>query len=162
MKINGSCYCGGVSYTANSSTPYPYMQCYCSFCRKTGGSGGYGINIMAEAETLTITGEDNLLFHHGNDHDPETDELIENENKRYFCKHCGSPMWSADPRWAEWIYPFASNIDTALPKPPEILHIMLDFKAPWVTVPEGKGHRHFNRYPDESILDWHKRHGLNG
>ena len=135
MKIKGSCYCGAVSYTANSVTPYPYIHCYCSFCRKTAGSGGYGINIMAEAPTLTITGEDNLVFHHGKDHDPETDELVENENKRYFCKHCGSPMWAADPRWGEWIYPFASSIDTTLPKPPEILHIMLDFAAPWLTVP---------------------------
>ena len=161
MKIEGSCYCGAVSYTAISTTPYPYMHCYCSFCRKTGGSGGYGINIMAEASTLSISGEKNLAFHHGREHKKDSDELIENKNKRYFCKHCGSPMWSADPRWPEWIYPFASSIDTALPKPPEILHIMLDFAAPWTEVPKGEGRRHFKRYPDEGIMDWHQRHGLN-
>jgi len=162
MKINGSCYCGGVTFTAETSTPYPYMRCYCSFCRKTGGSGGYGINIMADAATLTVTGEDNLLFHHGKEHDAKTDQLIENEGKRYFCRYCGSPLWGADPRWPEWIYPFASSIDTELPTPPEIVHIMLDFAAPWVNVPSGQGHKHFKRYPDESIMEWHTRHGLKG
>ena len=181
MNIEGSCYCGGVRFSAESHTPYPYMHCYCSFCRKTSGSGGYGINIMAQADSLVIEGEANLLYHHGMEHDPETDELVENQNRRYFCRHCGSPLWAADPRWApyiglvvsvgsplwaadprwsEWIYPFASSINTALPRPPEIVHIMLDFAIPWIEIPSGKGHRHFKRYPDESILAWHQRHGL--
>jgi hypothetical protein len=59
---------------------------------------------------------------------------------------------------AQWIYPFAGAIDS--PLPPEIVHIMLDFKAAWVEVPAGAGHRHFRRYPDQSILEWHRRHGL--
>ena len=160
MNIEGSCYCGAVSYSALSQTPYPYMHCYCSFCRKTGGSGGYGINIMALADSLCITGEQNLRFHHGMEHDTNTDELTENENHRYFCRQCGSPLWSADPRWPQWIYPFASSVNTPLPKPPQIVHIMLDFAAPWVEVPSGENHLHFQRYPDESIQQWHQRHGL--
>ena len=160
MKIEGSCYCGAVKFSAITHTPYPYMRCYCSFCRKTSGSGGYGINIMAQAESLVVEGEDNLAFHHGMEHDPKTDELVKNQNRRYFCRHCGSPLWAADPRWGEWIYPFASSIATDLPRPPEIVHIMLDFAVQWVEIPSGAGHRHFKRYPDESILAWHKRHGL--
>jgi hypothetical protein len=160
MKIEGSCYCGAVRFSAESKTPYPYMRCYCSFCRKTSGSGGYGINIMAQAESLEIEGEANLLFHHGMEHDPETDELVENQNRRYFCRHCGSPLWAADPRWSEWIYPFASIVNTTLPRPPEVVHIMLDFAVPWIDIPVGEGHQHFKRYPDESILAWHQRHGL--
>ena len=79
---------------------------------------------------------------------------------RYFCRECGSPLWAADPRWAEWIFPYASAVNTPLPVPPETVHIMLDFKAPWIEVPTGKAHKHFDRYPDESIIDWHQRHGL--
>ena len=160
MKIEGSCYCGATRFSVISHTPCPYMRCYCTFCRKTSGSGGYGINIMAQAESLVVTGENNLVYHHGKEHDPETDELAENQNRRYFCRHCGSPLWAADPRWADSIYPFASSINTALPRPPEVVHIMLDFAAPWVEIPRGEGHRHFQRYPDESIADWHRRHGL--
>jgi hypothetical protein len=160
MKIDGSCYCGTVKFSANSHTPYPYMRCYCSYCRKTSGSGGYGINIMAQADTLVVSGEKELVFHHGMQHDPETDALVPSPGKRYFCRHCGSPMWATDPRWAEWFYPFATSINSPLPRPPETVHIMLDFVAPWVTVPAGTGHRHFDRYPDEGILAWHQRHGL--
>ena len=33
-------------------------------------------------------------------------------------------------------------------------------EAPWVEAPTGENHKHFRRYPDESIEDWHRRHGL--
>jgi hypothetical protein len=136
------------------------MRCYCSFCRKTSGSGGYGINIMAQADKLEIKGEENLRFHHGMEHEEKADKLITNQNRRYFCQHCGSPLWAADPRWPDWIYPFAGSIDTELPTPPETVHIMLDFAAPWVEIPVGPTHKQFRRYPEESIEQWHKRHGL--
>lgn len=162
MRIEGSCYCGAVRYSAVSRTPYPYMRCYCSICRKTAGGGGYAINIMAEADTLEVAdAEGRLAFHHGGVDDPEQPgQTRESPGRRYFCNACGSALWVADPRWPQWIYPFASAIDSPLPVPPESVHIMLDFKAPWVEVPEGRGHRHFRRYPDEAIVEWHRRHGL--
>lgn len=160
MKIEASCYCGAVTFSATSHTPYPYMRCYCSLCRKTSGSAGYGINIMAQADSLQISGADALAWHFGFEHDPVTDALRQNRNRRHFCARCGSPLWAADPRWPQWFYPYAGSVDTPLPEPPEQVHIMLDFVAPWVRVPQGQGHRHFCRYPDESIEAWHKRHGL--
>ena len=39
---------------------------------------------------------------------------------------------------------------------------MLDFKAPWVEVPSGPNDVHFAQYPEESLEDWHRRHGLLG
>lgn len=160
LELEGRCYCKAVRFTVSSHTPYPYMHCYCSFCRTTSGSGGYGINIMADASTLSFTGENSLGSHHGKYHDEVTDELKPSPGLRYFCQECGSPLWAVDPRWPQWIYPFASAVITPLPDPPETVHIMLDFKAPWVKVPSGDSHRHFNRYPNESIVDWHRRHGL--
>ena len=160
LKLDGGCYCKTVSFSVLSHTPYPYMRCYCSFCRKTSGSGGYGINIMAQAKTLTVVGDASIGSHHGRYHDANTDVLKQSPGLRHFCRQCGSPLWASDPRWPEWIYPFASAVDTPLPLAPETVHIMLDFKAPWVVVPTGQGHRLFDRYPDESILDWHHRHGL--
>jgi hypothetical protein len=160
LKLDGGCYCKAVTFSALSHAPYPYMRCYCSFCRQTSGSGGYGINIMADADTLICTGEATLGSHHGMYHDAATDELIQSPGLRYFCRDCGSPLWAADPRWPKWIYPYASAIRTPLQTPPETVHIMLDFRAPWVEVPKGENHRHFGRYPDESIVQWHQRHGL--
>jgi len=160
MKLEGGCYCGAISFSLVSRTPYPYMRCYCSFCRTTSGSGGFGINIMGEADSMSVTGETSLGFHHGMYHDAASDELKQSPGRRYFCRECGSPLWAADPRWPQWVYPYASAVRTALPVPPELVHIMLDFKAPWVVVPSGENHRYFARYPDESIVDWHRRHGL--
>ena len=57
MRLEGSCHCGAVQFSMESRTPYPYMRCYCSICRKTGGGGGYAINLMAAADTLQVKGE---------------------------------------------------------------------------------------------------------
>ena len=161
MKVQGSCYCGSVKFSAISHTPYPYMRCYCSICRKTAGGGGYAINIMAQADTLKVEGQEHVAIHQARIEDADRPgQFRTSTGKRHFCSRCGSALWIADAEWPEWIYPFASAIDTPLPKPPETFHIMLEFTAPWVTVPQGQGHRRFPRYPEESILDWHKRHGL--
>src|SRR5262250_3895757 len=60
MKLKGSCYCGAVTFSVASQTPYPYMRCYCSICRKTAGGGGYAINIMGDAPTLRVRGARNV------------------------------------------------------------------------------------------------------
>ena len=54
VELKGSCHCGAVAFTVQSSTPVPYQLCMCSICRKVGGVGG-SINIGAHAETLQIT-----------------------------------------------------------------------------------------------------------
>ena len=72
---------------------------------------------------------------------------------------CASALWVWDPRWPEWVYPFASAIDTPLPKPPEEVEMMLDYAARWAEIPSD-GHVHFAEYPEESIIDWHRKRGL--
>src|SRR5512132_4022379 len=57
MKLEGSCCCRAVKFTFASHTPYPFMRCYCSICRKTDGGGGYAINIMGKADTLRVQGQ---------------------------------------------------------------------------------------------------------
>ena len=54
LELKGSCHCGAVGFTVQSSTPVPYQLCICSICRKVGGVGG-SINLGAHAETLQIT-----------------------------------------------------------------------------------------------------------
>jgi hypothetical protein len=60
--------------------------------------------------------------------------------------------------WPDLVHPFASAIATPLPKPPERVRLMLDYAAPWCEVPTGE--RHFPEYPEESLEEWHRRHGL--
>jgi hypothetical protein len=47
-----------------------------------------------------------------------------------------------------------------LPKPPERVHAALEFAAPWCVIPEGEDERRFALWPEESIAEWHHRHGL--
>ena len=65
-----------------------------------------------------------------------------------------------DPRWPDLIHPFASAIDSDLPKPPQTVHIMQSALANWVTPNIAKGDLVFDTYPEESIAAWHERHGL--
>jgi hypothetical protein len=63
MKLEGSCYCKRVRFSAVSHTPYPYMRCYCCMCRKTGGGGGYAINIMVDVGSMKVEGEQYVEAH---------------------------------------------------------------------------------------------------
>ncbi|KTC92899.1 MULTISPECIES: GFA family protein [Legionella] len=161
MKLNGSCHCQAVKFEVESHTPYPFMYCYCSICRKTAGGGGYAINIMGQADTLTIEGKPSLAIYHAimsRDKQGRPKEI--SEGQRHFCKQCGSCLWIFDPRWPEWVYPFASAIDTPLPKPPERLHILLDYAANWCELASTNQDQRFAQFPKESIEEWHKRHQL--
>jgi len=157
MKLDGSCHCGAVKFSVESKTPYPYMRCYCSICRKTAGGGGYAINIMGETATLKVRGARNIAVYRARVKEEGATRTTLSKARRHFCAKCGSALWAWDPRWADWVYPFASAIDTPLPKPPEDVEIMLDFAVPWADVATGRGHKHFAEFPDESIIDWHRK-----
>ena len=160
MKLEGSCHCRAVGFTLVSHTPYPFMRCYCSICRKTGGGGGYAINIMGEAKSLSVRGKKWVSVFHARVRDKTHPRGTLSEGRRHFCAKCGSALWVWDPQWPEWVYPFASAIDTPLPKPPTEVEIMLNYAAPWCAIPQGRGHTHFDEYPKEGIADWHAKRGL--
>ena len=155
MRLEGSCHCGAVRFNADSHTPTPFMRCYCSICRKTAGGGGYAINIMVEAASLEIAGTDSLAVYRATRPNGELSEA-----RRHFCKHCGSALWLADPRWEQWVWPLASAIDIALPEAPEHVNIMLGSAANWADRFAGPQETEFAEYPEESIEDWHKKRGL--
>ena len=158
MHLEGSCHCGAVRYSVEAPHPYPYNRCYCNACRKPAGTGGFSINLGATAASMTVEGNEHVAVYrpqHVDEHDGKT-----SPQERHFCKHCGTALWIRDPRWPDLVHPHAGAVDTPLPKPPETVHLMLDFKPDWVEVPEGDEHRRFARYPDESLAAWHARHRL--
>ena len=79
VELKGSCHCGAVKFSVESSTPVPYQVrgvipysscvltgacaslqlCVCSICRKVGGVGG-SINLGAHSKTLKVEGKENL------------------------------------------------------------------------------------------------------
>jgi hypothetical protein len=58
------------------------------------------------------------------------------------------------------VHPFASAIDTPLPKPPSKVHLMLRFKPSWVVPDIGRGDTQFREYPVQSIEEWHRERRL--
>src|SRR6516162_2727242 len=110
LRLEGSCRCGAVSFSVDSHTPYPYQRCYCSICRKSAGGGGYAINIMGVADTLKVKGKRVLGVWNA------PIEGHKGSADRHYCKHCGTPLWVSDEQWPELVHPFASAIDTELPK----------------------------------------------
>lgn len=116
--------------------------------------------LQVTTQRLKIEGEENITVYRAKVQNPEDPKPIQSEGERRFCRHCGSCLWVYDPSYPELMYPFASAIDTELPQPPEHTHIMLDFAASWVESPQVGGDLYHQRYPDESIAQWHERLGL--
>ena len=160
LLLKGSCRCNAVRFEVESHTPVPFMLCYCSICRKQQGGGGFAINLGADYETLNIRGKRSLGVYRAEIEDDEHPHCEVSTGERNFCRKCGSALWLYDPTWPELVHPFASAIDSDLPKPPSRVHLMLKYKANWVEPDIGKGDKTFDVYPEESIADWHKRMGM--
>ncbi|MBJ6980904.1 GFA family protein [Luteimonas sp. MC1572] len=158
MHLEGSCHCGKVRFRCQAYAPVPYQHCYCSICRKTAGGSGSAVNLGARADTLVVEGREHVAIYRARIRDDEGRHRL-SSGRRHFCKHCGSALWLFDPEWPELVHPHASAIDTPLPRAVERVHMLLDSKANWVEVPDGRGDVHLDGYPDESLEDWHRRHG---
>lgn len=157
MNLTGSCHCQAVKFSFHSKHYYPYQLCYCSICRKTQGGGGYAINLSGEANSLKISGKKHISVYKTKIKNPEDKKRIQSTAERNFCNICGSALWLYSPEWPELFHPFASAIDSVLPKAPEKTHCMVDFKPSWVILKKDKKDKIFKRYPKESIAEWHER-----
>jgi hypothetical protein len=155
MKLRGSCHCQAVTFTVEAAAPYPFMRCYCAICRKTAGGGGYAINLGAQRATLDVQGEEHLSVYRARLAGGRT-----SSGERNFCSKCGSALWLYDPSWPELVHPHASAIDSHLPIAPDRVHMMLGSKASWVEPEMREGDTTFDEYPEESLADWHARHGF--
>jgi hypothetical protein len=159
VTLTGSCRCGAITFTFDSHTPHPYQLCYCSICRKTAGGGGFAINIMGRADSLKIVGRRSLRIYRAEITD-ERGHCETSSGQRHFCARCASALWMADPAWPDLFHPFASAIDDPLPAPPARVHLMLRFKPGWVEPAIGPKDETFDLYPERSIEQWHRDHGL--
>jgi hypothetical protein len=160
MHLKGSCHCGKVTFTVESAEPVPFMRCYCSICRKTAGTGGYAINLGAAAATMKVTGKRHLGIYRARLPGKGRAGTRLSSARRHFCTACGSALWIQDPTWPELVHPHAGAIDTRLPVPPENVHCLAGSRASWVRVEGKPGDPCFERYPDLSLAEWHRDHGL--
>jgi hypothetical protein len=157
IELSGSCQCGKIEFSLVSETPVPYMFCYCSICRKTGGSA-FGCNIMGIRETLKIRGKRYLRSYHARLRESGKRAQI-SKAERWFCSECGTHLYLSDDRWPTGVWPYASAIDTPLPEPKRPISIMTRFKPSWAPAWLLKHGPAFELYPELSIADWHEREG---
>lgn len=157
MQLTGSCQCGKVKFTVDSETPVPFMFCFCSICRKTGG-GAFGCNIMGLRETLKVTGQRHLRAYHARIREPKKPTRI-SKGKRWFCIACGTHMYLTDDQWPKGIWPYVSAIDTPLPEPTKITSMMTRFKPSWVPSWMTAHGPSVPRYAEKSIAAWHEQEG---
>ncbi|MCC2655849.1 MAG: alanine acetyltransferase [Panacagrimonas sp.] len=160
MQLKGSCHCGKVKFSVESAEPVPFMRCYCSICRKTAGAGGYAINLGADARSLKVTGKRFVKIYRARLPDRKSAGTRPSTARRHFCTFCGSPLWVWDPTWPELVHPHAGAIDTALPAPPENVHILTGSKASWVKIEGKPDDPRFKNYPKMSLAQWHQSKGL--
>lgn len=158
MRLEGSCQCGKVRFTAESETPVPFMYCFCSICRKCSG-GAFGCNIMARADTLKVTGRRFMRAYHARIRKAGKPTRI-SEGSRWFCTACGTHLWVSDKRWPDGIWPNVAAIDSELPPAPEHVHMMTAYKPGWVPERLLENGAHFPEYPELSIMAWHEQRGL--
>lgn len=157
MKLEGSCHCEKVKFTLTSHAPAPYLYCYCSICLKCQGGRGYSIDIEGDFDTLEFLSGKEYIKEYRAYTDKKNNIL--GESLRYFCKECGSYLYFYDPRKKDKVYPFASAIDTPLPKvePSEVEHFMYEDRCNWV--PEARSNHIIKNGSAISHVEWHKKHG---
>ncbi len=149
MHLTGSCFCGAVSLTVETRTPYPYRRCYCARCRKTAGGTGAASNVLAQASSLVVDGAEML-----------TEFAAVDSTRTRFCSRCGSALYLTIDAAPDFVYPFASAIDTPLPEPPERVHVFAVEAPAWARPPSGPEDLAVERNARESIEEWHRRKGL--
>jgi len=149
MQLAGSCFCGSVQFSVSTRTPYPYRRCYCNRCRKTAGGTGAAANVLAQASTLEVDGADLL-----------TEYAAPDATRARFCSRCGSALYLTLDAAPDFVYPFASAIDTPLPEPPERVHVFTGEAPGWARPSGSPRDLAVERNTNESIDGWHRRHRL--
>jgi hypothetical protein len=85
LPLTGGCGCGAVRFEL-SETPRSAAWCHCSRCRRRTGAGPSLNAAIAPASFRLLQGEDHL-----------TAWRPEGGFAKWFCRECGSHLWSSPP-----------------------------------------------------------------
>ena len=105
--------------------------------------------MLAQASTLRVSGEGAL-----------TEFAAPDSTRTRFCSVCGSALYLTIDAAPDFVYPFASAVDTPLPVPPERVHVFTAEAPAWARPPSSAQDLSVERNTRESIDGWHRRHGL--
>ncbi|QDF75415.1 MULTISPECIES: GFA family protein [Shewanella] len=115
---HGSCLCGGIK-VAISGPISQIIHCHCSLCRKSSGTA-FATNGFVELVDFNLSDEADFLasfeFSPG--------------KRRYFCRRCASPIYSANEQDNQRIRLRLGILDSAIRERP-ISHNFVTSKANW-------------------------------
>lgn len=154
MFLKGSCHCHQIQFSVESEFPCPYKRCYCRTCLKI--VGGPAVTLVADANTLVIQGKNALKIYQAPNQDPLCKDSLSQLN-RFFCKYCGSQLWTIHQQWPDIVYLYASAIDSELIIPPETTHFMTHFRVLWQPFQPEQNDRVNSYFPKESHQEWKQR-----
>ena len=119
--LKGSCLCGAVRYEIQGELG-PIMFCHCSICRKVNGSA-FSVGATVQPQDFSIVeGEDAL-----------SDFQSSPGAHRFFCRICGSPLFSRRIGDPEIIRLRIGSLDSPVPSRP-VGHIFVSDKAEWLDI----------------------------
>jgi hypothetical protein len=114
----GGCLCGKVRFEILGPIE-DIIYCHCSQCRKAQGSAFATNGNVAAEDFRFIAGEDNLTAY------PSTDDQI-----KYFCRTCGSPMLSRRQSIPDTVRVRLGTIESKISERPSA-HVFVASKANW-------------------------------
>jgi hypothetical protein len=116
-----SCLCGGIAYEINGDLA-PIQICHCSQCRKAQGTP-FVTNIPVSTSAFRLLKGQELL----NSFESSPGK------RRYFCKVCGSPIYSARADTPEVMRIRAGSLEGDLQTRPAV-HIYYESRTNWFDV----------------------------
>jgi len=133
MTINGSCFCGAVTYRIDG-TLKDAMSCHCSMCRKAFSSQASAFARIDSDDFSWLSGEDLLSTY-----ESKTGAGIQ------FCSKCGSTLCGTNKGVVMGVTLGCVEGD---PKVEIGKHIFVGSKASWETIPEGVSQ--YEEWPPEN------------
>ncbi len=122
MTINGSCFCGAVTYKVEGKLR-DARSCHCSMCRKAFSSQASAYALVDEKEFSWVSGEDLLSSYESN-----------NGAGLQFCSKCGSTLCGTYEGKIHGITLGCVEGDAEIELE---RHIFVGSKASWETIAEG-------------------------
>lgn len=126
--IKGECNCGAVQFEIDAEPSGIYV-CHCSICRRSTGSNGIAVVVVANEHFRWLGGQEQIVLWHKPGTQWET----------WFCKVCGAPVpGHNDP---ERMFVPAGSITAGGDALRVIHHIWVGSKAAWDEIGDsGKQH----------------------
>lgn len=125
----GSCLCGGIRFRIHAELA-PIQLCHCSQCRKAQGTPFASNTPVREADFELLSGRDLLKCY----------EATPGKG-RWFCRECGSPIYSARASVPGVLRVRAGTLDEPLHVKPAF-HAFTDSRCAWLDLPEDGLPRH--------------------